>query len=66
MLTIYVQMPVLHFLDVRYKTALLNNLTLIILNISSTDDIRVPDSENPPVLCVDGYDQAFVGTFDEG
>jgi len=58
-------MPVLHFLDVRYKTALLNNLTLIILNISPTD-IRAPDSEDPPVLCVDGYDQAFVGTFDEG
>ena len=57
-------MPVLHFLDVRYKTTLLNNLTQI-LGITFTN-ARAIDPDIPPVLCVDGYDQAFVGTFDEG
>ena len=57
-------MPVLHFLNVEYKTNLMNNLT-VILGIDPINN-RKDNPNNPPDLCVDGYDQAFVGTFDEG
>ena len=58
-------MPVLHFLNVEYKTNLMNNLTEI-LGIESINRQLESNRNMPPRLCVDGYDQAFVGTFDEG
>ena len=50
-------MPVLHFLNLPYKRALMESIRTL-LNIPSTND--------PPEICVDGYDQAFVGEFEEG
>ena len=59
-------MPVLHFLELRYKIRLMNAITRI-LNINDPD--RSPDSTvfaMPPAICIDGYDQTFVGSFEEG
>ena len=58
-------MPVLHFLDVQYKTVLMDRLTEI-LGFTPIDRQLDINRNMPPRLCVDGYDQAFVGTFDEG
>ena len=62
-------MPVLHFLELRYKIRLMDSIRARI-GIPSTNNIT--DTEDPalftsePEICIDGYDQAFVGSFDEG
>ena len=67
--TVFLQMPVLHFLELRYKIALMEAIRA---RIGVSDLPGVTRSEdlstftNPPQICIDGYDQAFVGSFDEG
>ena len=68
--TVFLQMPVLHFLDSRYKIELMESIRTI-LGINSINGVNGRDSNassftNPPEICIDGYDQAFVGRFDEG
>ena len=46
-------MPVLHFLNVDYKGLLMEGVATLLQ--TTTDN-----------LCIDGYDQNFVGEFEEG
>ena len=67
-------MPVLHFLNVPYKIELMESIRTM-LNINSTENRTSaynPEMDrnkwfmDPPEICIDGYDQAFVGSYDEG
>lgn len=75
-LTIFLQIPVLHFLNVPYKIELMESIRTM-LNINSTESFTRssaydPEMDrdvwfmSPPEICIDGYDQAFVGSYDEG
>ena len=63
-------MPVLHFLELRYKIRLMDSIRARIgiprfpTAPTRTDDLATFTTE--PEICIDGYDQAFVGSFDEG
>lgn len=58
--SVFLQMPVLHFLNVPYKRALMESIRTML----EIDRAIFPN--NATEICVDGYDQAFVGDFDEG
>lgn len=64
--TIFLQIPVLHFLDSSYKIELMESIRTM-LNIDGIDRTTdVSTFVTPPEICIDGYDQAFVGSYDEG
>ena len=64
--TVFLQMPVLHFLELRYKIALMEAIRqrIGIPGVTRSEDLST--FMTPPEICIDGYDQAFVGSFDEG
>lgn len=67
MLTVFLQMPVLHFLELRYKIRLMESIRARIGISDTTTRTEDPVTfMTPPEICIDGYDQAFVGSFDEG
>lgn len=51
--SLYLQMPVLHFLNLEYKTQLMTGIAGLLSTTVNN-------------LCLDGYDQNFVGEFEEG
>jgi len=59
--SVFLQMPVLHFLDLTYKGILMESIRSL-LNIPVDTTATMNETE----ICVDGYDQAFVGEFEEG
>ena len=60
-------MPVLHFLELRYKIPLMEAIRLR-MNIgpATARSVDVDEFTTAPDICIDGYDQAFVGSFEEG
>jgi len=51
-------MPVLHFLNVDYKRELMEGIA----NLTQTGGSPISADD----FCIDGYDQNFVGEFEEG
>ena len=74
MLTIFLQIPVLHFLNLPYKIELMESIRTMLdisSNFTRNSDYNPEEDRNvwfmnETEICIDGYDQAFVSSYDEG